>query len=103
MLTFIPPYDIQQYPYFPRDFASLNVPLECHKDDTIRVELLGKILSGFYRYYATEFNFITHVVSISRDRDVTKVEQGWTSENENRKSGAGQRSVCQGVPKILNI
>ena len=60
---------------------SLYVPLMMGENNNAKHEL-GTLLLGFYRYYASEFNFGTTVDSISRDRDVTKAELGWTTVNE---------------------
>ena len=41
--------------------------------------------TGFYRFYARDFNFRDGVVSIREGRELTKVEKEWTTKHNTRK------------------
>jgi DNA polymerase sigma len=45
---------------------------------------LGRLLIGYFKYYAFDFDFATQVASIRTTTLMTKDEKGWTDVNEQR-------------------
>ena len=106
LIPYVSPYDT---PENPKDALRKPTYVPILPENTqlaATQEKMGQLLTDFFKFYATEFDWDKHVITLNRPGITEKKTIGWTSENEvklSRQSKNVRYVICIEDPYEPNL